>query len=173
MTGAANAVLAAAAAVALGGGLVTAGVASMPPRDDAAAMRIGGSLYAAECAGCHGAGLEGGAGRPALGAGGHAWRHADAELAAIIGGGVERAGAQAMPGFAGRLGGGEIGAVIAFLKAGWPPSLRAAQASLAGGRAASRPSDPGWTFPAQCRLPTGRSAAALDARVANRTFRPL
>lgn len=68
-------------------------------------------LYAANCAACHGADLEGGVG-PALGPGGHAFGHADSELVAIITNGKD-----AMPAFADVLTGRQIVDLVAFIRA--------------------------------------------------------
>ncbi len=67
-------------------------------------------LYAANCAACHGADLEGGEG-PALGPGGHAFGHADSELVAIITNGKD-----AMPAFADVLTGRQIVDLVAFIR---------------------------------------------------------
>ena len=67
-----------------------------------------------------------------------------------------------MPAFAGRLGRGEIDAVLAYVKSRWPDSLRARQAALnPGGEAlATLLRDPASVFPGQC-LP---SPAATGTR---------
>ena len=142
----------------------------MPPREGSAQVLLrGAEIYAAECAGCHGARLEGQAVRtrpggapvaasaPPLGASGHAWRHADAELAAIVahgaGGTAKPDGAAGMPAFAGRLSRDEISAVLAHVKSRWPTGIRAYQAALNrdGGEAlAALLRDPAWTFPGEC-----------------------
>jgi mono/diheme cytochrome c family protein len=166
----------AASALAAGAALVGAGVAWVPPRGDAQVLLRGAEVYAAECAGCHGARLEGQAAparpgmagvpvsppAPPLGASGHAWRHSDAELADIVAHGTPAAaagGAPGMPAFAGRLGPDEIGAVLAHLKSRWPFGVRAYQAALdpGGGEAlAALLRDPAWTFPGGClTAPTG------------------
>ena len=161
--------LAAASALAAGAALVGAGVAWAPPREGSTQVLLrGAEVYAAECAGCHGARLEGQAVRtrpdsalaaasaPPLGMAGHAWRHSDAELADIVAHGKPSAAAgdeQGMPAFAGRLGPGEIGAVLAHVKSRWPAGIRAYQASLnpGGGEAlAALLRDPAWTFPGEC-----------------------
>jgi mono/diheme cytochrome c family protein len=167
--------VAAASALAAGAALVGAGVAWVPPREGGAEVLLrGAEVYAAECAGCHGARLEGRAVRPRpggapvaasatplsappLGASGHAWRHADAELAAIVahgaGGAAKPDGAPGMPAFAGRLGPDEIDAVLAHVKSRWPAGVRAYQAALNrdGGEAlAALLRDPAWTFPGEC-----------------------
>jgi mono/diheme cytochrome c family protein len=162
-------VAAAVSALAAGAALVGAGVAWAPPREGSAEVLLrGAEIYAAECAGCHGALLEGQAVRtrpggapaaasaPPLDAAGHAWRHSDAELAAIVAngaGGAAGPGAPGMPAFAVRLGPGEIGAVLAHVKSRWPTSTRAYQASLnrGGGEAlAALLGDPTWAFPGEC-----------------------
>ena len=96
--------------------------ASLRP-DDAGAVALGGEAYAAHCAVCHGAALEGQPDwrspgpddllpAPPHDATGHTWHHPDAVLfaltkegpAAHVGGGHR----SAMPGFAGTLSNGEI-----------------------------------------------------------------
>lgn len=163
--------VAAAAALAAGAALAGAGVAWAPPLEVSARVLLrGAEVYAAECAGCHGARLEGQAARarpgdalvsrsaPPLGASGHAWRHSDAELDAIVtlgaGGAAKPDGAPGgMPAFAGRLSRDEIGAVLAHVKGRWPAGIRAYQAALNrdGGEAlAALLRDPTWTFPGEC-----------------------
>jgi cytochrome c551 len=69
-------------------------------------------LFAANCAHCHGDELEGGIG-PALGPGGHAQGHSDAELIAIVTGGKND-----MPAFAERLTEQQISDLVAFIRGG-------------------------------------------------------
>ncbi|HYZ31330.1 MAG TPA: cytochrome c [Crenalkalicoccus sp.] len=164
-------------ALAAGAGLVGAGLAWGPARDgtDPAAITRGARLYAAACADCHGARLAGPAVRtesgsglaaiaPPLDATGHAWRHTDADLAAIIAHGTEGTGGPGgtpgMPAFAGRLDRSEIAAVLTFVKSHWPAGLRAYQAALNPGgeeALAGLLRDPAWTLPGQCRSPPGAS----------------
>lgn len=169
--GLAFSIAAAMSALATGTGLVMVGMAWAVPHVDVQALHQGARLYAAECASCHGLQPESAAVRmqagaqlpppaPPLGATGHAWRHSDAELTAIVGHGVSSAaspnGAPSMPGFAGRLGPGEISAVLAFVKNRWPANIRAYQATLnpSGGQdLAAALSDPAWVFPGQCLSP--------------------
>jgi mono/diheme cytochrome c family protein len=169
LAGPVSGVAAAASALASGAALVGAGVAWAQPR--AASVRVlrhGAEVYAAECAGCHGARLEGQAARtrpgdavvspsaPPLGASGHAWRHSDAELATIVAHGTPSAAVgsgQGMPAFAERLCPDEIGAVLAHVKSRWPASIRAYQVALdpGGGKTlAALLRDPAWTFPGEC-----------------------
>lgn len=75
-----------------------------------AAELTAADLYAANCALCHGDELEGGIG-PALGPGGHAPGHSDAELIAIVANGKNE-----MPSFAGELTEPQITDVIAFIR---------------------------------------------------------
>ena len=67
-------------------------------------------LYASHCAHCHGVELEGGVG-PALGPGGHAHGHSDAELVEFV-----TNGRNAMPAFGEKLSPEQIQAVIAFIR---------------------------------------------------------
>ena len=177
LAGLAPGVAVAASALTAGTAVVGAGVVWVPPRGDAHILLRGAEVYAAECAGCHGARLEGqvaararpgdalaSRSAPPLGASGHAWRHSDAELAAIVADGA--AGDDAgpgggMPGFAARLGPDEIEAVLAHVKSRWPAGIPTYQAALdrgGGDTFAALPRDPAWTFPGGCL-----SATAGDA----------
>lgn len=102
----------------------------------------GREIYAAYCASCHGASLEGepnwkqplpdgGMPAPPHDATGHTWHHADSLLFAIV-----REGGQAssppgyvnrMPGFGGQLSDEQIWAVLAYIKSTWPEEIRQAQ----------------------------------------------
>lgn len=113
-------------------------------------LALGRRVYAAQCAACHGAQLEGqpdwrarrADGRlpaPPHDASGHTWHHADRTLFEITKHGVQRfAGADYasdMPAFEGRLTDDQIRAVLAYIKSTWPPHIRAQQAELdASGR---------------------------------------
>lgn len=163
-------------ALVAGTGLIGASMAWTPSRNRTQAISRGAQLYAAECAACHGARLEArmqlkGAHdppwAPSLGAAGHAWRHSDAELAAIVAQGAGDAAppgsAAGMPAFAGRLDRGEIDAILAYVKSGWPGNVRAYQAALAldgGETLVAQLRDPAWVFPGQCPSPP----AAADSR---------
>ena len=70
----------------------------------------GSAIYAADCAACHGADLQGVVG-PALGSTGQTDDYSDAELLSVI-----RDGRNGMPSFAGQLSEIEIRAVIAFIR---------------------------------------------------------
>jgi mono/diheme cytochrome c family protein len=109
------------------------------PHGDARVTARGAALYAAHCAACHGAALEGAPDwkqpgpdglmpAPPHDASGHTWHHPDAQLfvmtrdgvAALVGGGYE----SGMPGFADVLTDDEIIAVLAFIKSTWPEDIR-------------------------------------------------
>jgi mono/diheme cytochrome c family protein len=110
---------------------------------DAKATALGQQVYAAHCAACHGARLEGqpnwrqrGAdGRfpaPPHDATGHTWHHPDRVLFRITKFGVGKAtGMQsyvsAMPAYEGVLSDEEIVAVLSWIKAQWPAAVRAQQ----------------------------------------------
>lgn len=146
-----------------------AGWAGLWPED---AVARGGRLYAANCAACHGAALQGAEAPPAmgseprraappLGSSGHAWQHGDAELLAMM---MDGSGdAAGMPGFAGRLDVAEARAILAFVKQHWPPGMRIAQSLLNPGAerviAALTREGTEWTFPPDCRSP-GQSPPA-------------
>ncbi len=102
----------------------------------------GRALYAAHCAACHGANLEGQPdwqrrkpdGRlpaPPHDASGHTWHHADAQLFALTKQGLApfapRGYESEMPAYAGILGDDEIWAILAFVKSSWPTEIRARQ----------------------------------------------
>ena len=112
---------------------------------EAAAIAHGRQLYAANCASCHGAKLEGQpdwkrqlpSGRmpaPPHDASGHTWHHPDGVLflitkegpAAVVGGGYE----SDMQGFGEVLSDEEIRAVLAVIKSTWPERERAYQAGM-------------------------------------------
>jgi mono/diheme cytochrome c family protein len=107
--------------------------------DDAALVEIGKSVYAQECAVCHGANLEGQPnwrerlpnGRlpaPPHDATGHTWHHPDQQLfdltndgpGAMVGAGYE----SDVPGYDGKLSLQEIVAVLSFIKSTWPANIR-------------------------------------------------
>lgn len=123
-------------------------IASAPARnavalrpDDAQVLALGQRVYFAHCASCHGARLEGqpnwrerGAdGRlpaPPHDPSGHTWHHPDETLFRITRDGVAKAAglkdyASAMPAYAGVLSDAEIVAVLSWIKAQWPPEVRA------------------------------------------------
>jgi mono/diheme cytochrome c family protein len=122
---------------------ITAAVGALAPT--APDLDRGAALYAAQCAACHGANLEGDPnwraptpeGRlraPPHDATGHTWHHGDAVLfrivkegsAAVVGGGYE----SDMPGFGDVLGDAEIRDVLAFIRSTWPEREAAYQAEM-------------------------------------------
>ena len=120
--------------------------------DDAAVTALGQRVYAAQCAACHGAGLEGQPnwrergpdGRlpaPPHDASGHTWHHPDELLFRITKHGVAKAAnltdyQSAMPAYEGTLSDAEIVAALSWIKAQWPADIRAGHDEL--NRAASR-----------------------------------
>lgn len=105
----------------------------------------GKDVYAAACASCHGADLQGQPNwqdrapdgllpAPPHDETGHTWHHADAVLFEITKFGVQRfAGADyksAMPAFEGRLPDDDILAVLSFIKSRWPPDVRQRQDTI-------------------------------------------
>jgi len=121
-------------------------------QDDPATVARGAALYAANCAACHGAALEGQPDwqtqkadgsypAPPHDASGHTWHHGDRLLRDYI----RRGGAAAlgeikgftsgMPGFGETLSEAEIDDVLAFIRSHWPARERAyqRQATEAGG----------------------------------------
>lgn len=103
----------------------------------------GKELYLANCAGCHGAALEGQPdwmkrkpdGRlpaPPHDASGHTWHHSDAQLFLITREGlraIEPSYESDMPAFGDRLTDAEIVAVLEYLKSAWPEREKAYQAA--------------------------------------------
>lgn len=107
---------------------------------DSDILALGRQVYAAECAACHGAGLEGqpdwrqrrADGRlpaPPHDETGHTWHHPDAQLfaltkygpAAVAGGNYQ----SDMPAYEGILSDDEIWAVLSFIKSRWPEAIQA------------------------------------------------
>lgn len=146
-----SAVLGTVVVLALGGWLTIARPWTAPPDarvidpEDAELVALGAEVYAAECAVCHGADLEGEAnwrqrkadGRlpaPPHDSSGHTWHHPDAQLfaitkhgpAALVGGGYE----SDMPAYEGVLTDREIRASIAYIKSRWPEDIRDKQAEI-------------------------------------------
>lgn len=108
--------------------------------DDATIVALGSEIYAAQCASCHGADLEGEENwretgpdgllpAPPHDETGHTWHHPDAQLfaitkygtAAVVGGGYR----SAMMGFGDVLTDAEIVAVLSYIKSTWPDRVRA------------------------------------------------
>lgn len=114
-------------------------------RHPGAAADRGAALYAAHCASCHGANLEGqpdwkktlpdgSLPAPPHDDSGHTWHHGDGELLRIIArGGMIYMPESKMPGFAGVLSDDEMHAVLAFIKSSWGDEQRAWQAQVTAG----------------------------------------
>ncbi len=120
-----------------------------PPIDpgDPAQVARGAELYAAQCASCHGAQLEGQPdwrtplpnGRlpaPPHDKSGHTWHHPDAVLFELTKHGMKPPHAPEgyesdMPGFAKTMSDEEIAATLAYIKSRWPDDIRARQSGLA------------------------------------------
>ena len=130
--------------VILGGGAALLSLSSRAattiPYQDSARVADGEAVYAQNCAGCHGANLEGQANwqrrneqgllpAPPHDETGHTWHHADELLfrltklgPATIAGNSYRS---AMPGFGGVLSDEQIWSVLAYIKAQWPADIQA------------------------------------------------
>ena len=139
---------AAVAILVLGGGAFDWWRGSSMPRidpDDKAQVALGQSVYAAQCARCHGAHLEGqpnwkerqANGRlpaPPHDASGHTWHHPDKDLFGISKHGLAPyapPGYQSdMPAFEGVLSDEQIAAVLAYIKSTWPQDIRRRQARI-------------------------------------------
>jgi mono/diheme cytochrome c family protein len=96
----------------------------------------GAAVYAAHCAGCHGADLKGGTAQtpgvaPPLDTSGHAWLHSDATLFRMVKYGIANclgdATAPAMPRFAEQFDDRSVQAVLAFVKSRWSAAVRVVQ----------------------------------------------
>ena len=157
-------------ALACGAAGAAAGAAALPrhaapARDDPAQVALGAQVYAAACASCHGAQLQGQPGwerpgpdgllpAPPHDASGHTWQHGDAELIDLVAHSVANVAPPgyrtAMPAYEGRLAPAEIAAVVAFIKSTWPPGVRAWQAAQnpGGPPLTAVPGD--WRFPVTC-----------------------
>jgi mono/diheme cytochrome c family protein len=113
--------------------------------NDVAQVAHGRAVYAAQCASCHGADLEGQPdwrqrlpnGRlpaPPHDASGHTWHHPDKVLFEITRDGIAAHAPKGyesdMPAFAPKLSDGEIWAVLAYIKSRWPAEIRERQARL-------------------------------------------
>ena len=141
--------LSGAAAVAL---LLTVGAKAQTA--DPPTIALGQTLYATNCAACHGANLQG---QPdwkhRLASGlmpapphdvtGHTWQHSDRELfsftklgvAAVMGDGYE----SAMSAFGDKLSDDEITAVLAYIKSTWPPAAQQTQAEVSAADKVAQP----------------------------------
>jgi mono/diheme cytochrome c family protein len=108
--------------------------------DDAEAIALGAEIYAAECAACHGAALEGQPDwrspgpdgllpAPPHDASGHTWHHDDATLFTLtkhgLAGLMDDALPSGMPAYEGVLTDAEIVAVLSYIKSTWPGDVRA------------------------------------------------
>ena len=113
--------------------------------DNADQVARGSALYAAQCARCHGANLEGqpnwrerqANGRlpaPPHDATGHSWHHSDSVLFGITKHGIAEYAPpdyeSDMPIFGGLLTDEDIAAVLAYIKSRWPPEVRARQENI-------------------------------------------
>ena len=112
--------------------------------DDPTQVAEGRQLYAVHCALCHGSELQGQPdwrqrlpnGRlpaPPHDSSGHTWHHSDAQLIVFTKKGISgiMPGYESdMPGFEMILTDAQIAAVLAFIKASWPPDIRARQERL-------------------------------------------
>lgn len=113
--------------------------ASLLSPDDAAVVALGQEVYAAYCAACHGAELEGQPNwrarrpdgllpAPPHDASGHTWHHPGDHLIRLTKYGPQVFAGPGyrseMPAFDGILSDAEIVAVLSFIKSTWPPEIR-------------------------------------------------
>ena len=114
------------------------GVGLLAP-DDPEVVALGQDIYAANCAACHGARLEGQPNwrirsedgllpAPPHNASGHTWHHDDETLFILtkygLAGLMENAPPSGMPAYEGVLSNEEIIAMLSFIKSTWPDELR-------------------------------------------------
>lgn len=112
---------------------------------DARQVALGAQVYAANCAECHGANLEGEPDwrtrkpngqlpAPPHDASGHTWHHPDEQLFAITKHGMSRFAPPdyktAMPAYIGKLPDNQIRAVVAYIKSTWPEDIQRRQDAL-------------------------------------------
>ncbi|MDK9720952.1 MAG: c-type cytochrome [Rhodospirillales bacterium] len=110
--------------------------------DDSKQVSLGKTMYAANCAFCHGAQLEGQAEwrirkpdrrlpAPPHDVSGHTWHHSDDALFGIVKNGIAAYAPPGyesnMPAFGNALSDQQIWAVLAFIKSSWPQSIRDSQ----------------------------------------------
>ncbi len=128
--------------------VLLAGCGERPP--DPAQLALGEKLYAAHCASCHGARLEGQPdwrkrqpnGRlpaPPHDDTGHTWHHPDEVLIGITRNGLVPPYAPPgyesdMPAFAGKLSDEDIRAVLAYIESHWSGEVRQARAQMLSNR---------------------------------------
>ena len=108
--------------------------------DDAELVALGSTVYAAQCASCHGANLEGQPDWRSRGADGlmpapphdetgHTWHHDDATLFELTKFGLARFAGDdyrsAMPAYEDTLSDEEIVAVLSYIKSRWPDEVQA------------------------------------------------
>jgi len=176
-----------AAAVAGGGVLVARGNAArahFPDADDARLVATGAQIYAAHCAQCHGAHLQGQANWQIVGADGrvrappqdetgHSWMHSDEQLFRFVKFSMADIAAPGyvspMPAFDGQLSDADIAAVLAYIKNSWPTGVRVFQAMLNPDLAGLPAAPPGadWRLPADCGMEPNSLPAAPVATEAN------
>lgn len=145
-----------------------------------AVVAEGAAVYAASCAGCHGADLKGGAtdgtaaapAPPPLDASGHAWLHSDATLFRMVKNGIANCAGDGvqprMPSFADRLDERSIQAALAFLKSRWPRDLRIVQNAFNDGASDTAESQEAVLCVAICEPPARTAGTASGAHVAAR-----
>jgi mono/diheme cytochrome c family protein len=128
-----------------------------------AMLQQGAAVYAASCAGCHGADLKGGVnaqgfGPPPLDAGGHAWLHSDVTLFRMVKFGIQNcqpdSTREQMPSFNGQLDDPSIRAVVAFIKSRWPAGLRSVQDAFNDGESDTAETQEAVLCTAICQPPS-------------------
>lgn len=97
---------------------------------DSEVLALGETIYAANCAACHGAEGEGYASiqnAPALNGSEHSWHHRDEQIISLI-----RQGGMVMPAVGAEWSDEEIEAVLSYVKAWWTPQQRDFQPGTIG-----------------------------------------
>ena len=131
----------------LGAGIVVSMAPHSTEQASPARLAMGATLYADNCASCHGANLEGEADwrtrnddgtlrAPPHDRTGHTWHHSDEHLFTYTKLGGQEAMADipqfvsGMPGFGETLSDDEIRSILDFIKSTWPEEIRTAQSQM-------------------------------------------
>jgi mono/diheme cytochrome c family protein len=109
----------------------TPALPELAPVPSIAALNRGARLFQEHCAQCHGPEAQGHpdwqtpgvVAAPPLNGTGNDWKRTRAQLTAVIANGSKRDGEWVMPGWKGRLSDAEIGDLITWFQALWPPEV--------------------------------------------------
>jgi mono/diheme cytochrome c family protein len=103
----------------------------LEPMVSVEAVVAGARLYLENCAQCHGPEAQGhpdwqnpeAVAAPPLNGSGNEWKRSRQELIAVVKQGVKKNGELVMPGWQGRLSDEEIGQIVSWFQALWPPDV--------------------------------------------------